>query len=76
MISDDYKQMPEDWYPEHAIVVVAKDSGNELGFAITKEAYQKGYWKEQIEPSLRGLRLALWQAQFCSEEDLKKRGLK
>lgn len=64
-----FPQMPEDWWPEEGIIVVGRDSSNELGFAITDAIYFANLVVPQIEASLLGLRRALWMAKFMMRED-------
>lgn len=68
--------MPDDWFPEGAFIVSSKDSGNELGFAITKESYLDGRWKAEIEPCLQALRRSLWHAKHMSDEEKERYELK
>lgn len=70
--------MPENWWPESSkgFLITLKDGNNELGFAITKASYFDNHAKVQIEPSLKALRFALWQARHMSEEQLKRYELK
>ena len=74
-MTNNFPAMPSEWFPEGGIVVVAKDGDNELGFAITRKEYFLGSWTAQIEPSLLGLRQALWQYRNMSAEEREQYSL-
>jgi hypothetical protein len=52
--------MPENWWPDGGIIVVAKHGGDELAFAITEENFFSTGYEQQISSNLKGLRHALW----------------
>ena len=69
---DEFPTMPDDWWPDGGIIVLAKDDKNELCFAITETAYFDNLIKEQLTPSLIALRQCLWNYKNLSAEDKQR----